>query len=123
MPTILNATPILPSTDFDRTSQFYEQKLGFHTRSRFADYLIVTRDDVSLHFWKCDDPKIPESAGCYLYIDDADALYQEYQQQGVIHPNGAIRDTDYGVREFAVLDDSGCLLRIGQILKVSAQRG
>lgn len=122
MPTILNVAPTLPSTDLDRTSQFYEKKLGFSTRSRFAEYLIVTRDNIALHFWKCEDPMIPQSAGCYLYIDDADALFREYQAQGVIHPNGAIRDTDYGVREFAVLDDSGCLLRIGQTLTVSAQR-
>jgi catechol 2,3-dioxygenase-like lactoylglutathione lyase family enzyme len=120
MPTILDATPILPSTDLDRTRQFYEQKLGFQTVSQYPDYLIVIRDGVSLHFWKCDDAQIPQSVSCYLYVDDAAALFREYQAQGVIHPNGSIRDTDYGVREFAVLDDSGCLLRIGQRLKVSA---
>jgi catechol 2,3-dioxygenase-like lactoylglutathione lyase family enzyme len=120
MPTILDATPTLPSTDLDRTRDFYEQKLGFQTTSRYPDYLIIARDGVYLHFWKCDDRQIPQSAGCYLYVDNAEALFAEYQAQGVIHPNGAIRDTDYGVREFAVLDDSGCLLRIGQRLKVSA---
>ena len=61
-------------------------------------------------------------AGCYLYVDDAHALYEEWRQ--VVEPDPATgsrisppEDTDYGLHEFALVDPSGNLLRVGSFLR------
>lgn len=111
---LLNVSPILASLDLDRTTRFCEQKLGFRNTGRYDDYAIFKRDDISIHYWKCSDNYIAENTACYIAVAHIDALYAEYRAQGVIHPNGHLTTTDYGIREFAVLDDSGNLLRFGE---------
>jgi catechol 2,3-dioxygenase-like lactoylglutathione lyase family enzyme len=116
MSRILSVVPELPSLDLDRTRTFYETKLGFETIAQYDNYAIFSRDGVWMNYVLCDDPEIPKNASCYIYIDDARSLYAELQGHGVIHPNGALADKPYGVREFSVLDDNGCLLKFGQRL-------
>jgi catechol 2,3-dioxygenase-like lactoylglutathione lyase family enzyme len=111
--------PILPSRDLEATSEFYE-RLGFERSGLWPDeYLIMTRWEIGLHFFHSPglDPWRSD-AGCYLYVDDADALHAEYDglglpDQGIPRLHGAPEETDYGLREFAVVDRDGNLLRIG----------
>jgi catechol 2,3-dioxygenase-like lactoylglutathione lyase family enzyme len=116
------AAPTLPSRDLEATAAFYG-RLGFEETRHFpGEYLIVMRDDVGLHFFRAPDIDPPTSiAGCYLYVEDADALYQEYARlelpgQGIPRLHGPPVDADYGMREFAVVDADGNLLRIGSEL-------
>jgi hypothetical protein len=61
-------------------------------------------------------------AGCYIRVRNADILHREWDQIGVsTDPATGSRliaptDTDYGLREFALVDKSGNLLRIGSPL-------
>jgi catechol 2,3-dioxygenase-like lactoylglutathione lyase family enzyme len=116
------AVPILPSRELDETLSFY-QRLGFELRGapieRFR-YLIVGRGSVELHFW--DAPEVDPLTtdfSCYVHVRDADALYSEWERIGVpSDPKTGSRlmppwDTDYGLREFALVDPSGNLVRIG----------
>ena len=70
------------------------------------------------------DP-LTTAAGCYVRVADADALYREWHAVGVeSDPATGSRlvgptTTDYGMREFALVDPSGNLLRIGS--KASGQ--
>ena len=116
MPKILSVAPELPSLDLDRTRNFYETKLGFKTIVQYDNYAIFSRDGVWINYLLCDDPELPKQVSCYIYVDDANALYEELFPQGVIHPNGALNDKPYGVREFSALDDNGVLLKFGQDL-------
>jgi hypothetical protein len=56
---------------------------------------------------------------CYLRLDDADRLYEEWDAVGVESDPAtgsrlmAPSDTDWGMREFALVDPNGNLLRIG----------
>ena len=109
--------PILPSLNLEETKAFYREKLGFEIVAEFDGYLLTSRDEIGLHFWICDDRKICESSGCYFYVEEIEAIYAELEAQNVIHPNGTLRRTDYGMLEFAVLDCHGNLLRIGEVLK------
>jgi len=117
MPMLRSAAPELPSLDLARTRHFYEQKLGFKTVSQYPDYIIFERDGVWINYWHCHDAELPKSASCYIYVDDAKLLYEELLPHAIIHPNGALQDRFYGVREFTVLDDNGCLLKFGQRLR------
>ena len=116
------AVPILPSRDLSGTQAFYE-RLGFELRGapieRFR-YLIVGRGTVELHFWDAPnvDPLTTDSM-CYIHVRDADALYDDWNRIGVATDAATgsrlmpPSDTEYGLREFALVDTSGNLLRIG----------
>ncbi|MFD8707434.1 bleomycin resistance protein [Kitasatospora sp. NPDC059648] len=117
-----HAVPILPSRDLDETQRFYG-RLGFEPRGRWDGpdgYLIVVRGTVELHFRH--DPAVDPLAtagSCYLQVRDADALHREWARTGIpADPATGSRltpvvDTHYRMREFALVDRSGNLLRIG----------
>jgi len=116
------AVPILPSRNLRETLEFYE-RLGFENRGAPPeewDYLIIGRGGIELHFFAAPDvDPLTTDASCYLRVEDADALHEEWAATGVEH-NAATgsrlmppMDTDYGMREFALVDRSGNLVRAG----------
>ena len=117
MPILQKAAPTLASLNLHESVEFYEKKLGFRRNYYDENYLIVSRDNIMIHFWKCDDKIHPENTSCYIYMNGVDELYEEYQRAGVIHPNGNLEDKPWGMREFAIVDIHGNLIRIGQSLK------
>jgi catechol 2,3-dioxygenase-like lactoylglutathione lyase family enzyme len=114
--------PILPSRDLAATSALYE-RLGFEERGMWPDeYLIVMWREAGLHFFH--NPSLDpwsSDAGCYLYVDDADSSYAEYAalglpDEGIPRLHASPIDADYGLREFAVVDPDGNLVRIASPL-------
>ena len=117
------AVPILPSRDLNATLAFYE-RLGFENAGAPPaewNYLIIRRGGVQLHFYAdaSVDP-LRTASSCYLYTEDADALYEAWNAIGVpSDPTTGSRlqgppiQTDYGLREFALVDPSGNLIRVG----------
>ncbi|MPV35841.1 bleomycin resistance protein [Georgenia subflava] len=118
------AVPILPSRNLRETLEFYEA-LGFENRGAPPeewDYLIVGRGNLEVHFYP--DPQVDPlatAASCYAFVDDAQRLYEDWVAIVVPDPPTGSRvvevmDTDYGMREFAVVDRSGNLVRVGSSL-------
>ncbi len=121
---IERSVPILPSRDLAETLGFYE-RLGFENRGAPPEvygYVIVGRGGLELHFYA--DPEVDPlttAASCYCFVDDARALHSEWADTVIPDPPTGSRivapeDTDYGLCEFAVVDRSGNLLRIGSPL-------
>jgi catechol 2,3-dioxygenase-like lactoylglutathione lyase family enzyme len=120
------AVPILPSRDLRETLAFYE-RLGFENRGAPPEewnYLIIGRGGIQLHFYgEPDVDPLTTSASCYLFVADADALFEEWTHAGIeADPATGSRlvrpvDADYGMREFAVVDRSGNLVRVGSPLR------
>ncbi|MFI8456992.1 bleomycin resistance protein [Kitasatospora sp. NPDC085464] len=116
------AVPVLPSRDLGETSEFYS-RLGFEERGRWDGedgYLIVVRGTLELHFRHDPDVDPLATAGsCYLQVRDADALHRDWARLGVPTDRATGSrltspvDTAYRMREFALVDRSGNLLRIG----------
>ena len=115
------SVPILPSRNLRESLSFYEG-LGFENRGAPPeewDYLIIGRGGVELHFYA--DPNVDPlttAASCYAFVDDAQALYDEWVTVIVPDPPTGSRleppmDTEYGMREFALVDRSGNLVRVG----------
>ena len=106
--------PTLPARDIEETVAFYE-RLGFELVAEYPGeqrYAIVRRDDAELHFYEFPvDPK-QNLSGCYLSIGDAPTLYAEWRAAGteIVQP---LTETDYGLREFAVSDPNGNLVKVG----------
>jgi catechol 2,3-dioxygenase-like lactoylglutathione lyase family enzyme len=115
------AVPILLSRDLTETLAFFG-RLGFENRGAPPEewqYLIIGRGGIELHFTEDSsvDP-LTTASMCYLYVDDAQQLFEEWA--GSVEPDASTGsrivepvDTDYGMREFAVVDRNGNLLRIG----------
>lgn len=116
------AVPTMPSRDLYATLGFYE-RLGFESIGEPPErwgYVILRRGGIQLHFFEdADLDPLTTAHGCYVYVEDADALHTEWDDIGV--PNDPVTgsrlqgpvSTDYGLREFALVDPSGNLLRVG----------
>ena len=113
--------PILPSRSLEATLAFY-RKLGFTGDIHpHGGYVILTRGTVELHF--IPHPALrPETscAACYLRVSDVAALHRAFSALALpaagIPRIDALQDKPWGLREFAIVDPDGNLLRIGQVL-------
>ena len=104
------AVPIVPCNDLDASQAFYEQ-LGFSLTSVFplqAYRILHNAAGVSIHLtgtpagWV-----VPErnAHGIYLYSKDVAAIAERFGKVAEPKP--------WGMREFAVSDPNGLLVRIG----------
>ncbi len=119
--------PIFPSSDFDGTAAFYGH-LGFEETARYgADYLIVVHSaGMELHFYLARVKPRANDHGAYVRFESLtqlDALHTRWSGRcntpafarvaGKVGRLHAPVDTDYGLREFALIDHDGNLLRLG----------
>jgi len=116
------AIPILPARDLVETRAFYE-RLGFRAAGwwphEFGGYAILVRGDLSMHFFAFGEIAPGENyAQCYWRVKDVDALYAEYEAAGLSRSGmprlEPVEDKPWGMREFAIIDPTGNLVRIGQ---------
>lgn len=116
------AIPILPSRSLPSTLAFYGC-LGFEGEilGEGDAYAILTRGDLEIHFFLHTESVPAESwAGCYLRVADVEPLYEAFLAAGLplrgIPRMVAIENKPWGMREFAIVDEDGNLLRVGQVL-------
>lgn len=115
---LTDISPKLPMRDKALTRDFYLRKLGFELLGEYADYLIVRKDQVEIHFFEFKELDPKENYGqVYIRTDDIDRLYQVLLDNNTrIHPNGPLQNKPWGQREFALLDPDHNLLTFGQRL-------
>lgn len=101
------STPVLASFNEPETIAFYNQKMGFTLVTNNNGYLIFGRDGINIHLFACPDKADGKNMGCYIYVTDIERHYEEYQQAGIIHPNGPLKMMPWGLRQFAVVDNNG----------------
>ena len=106
-------SPIFPVRDLAAALAHYAA-LGFRTIAyeEGDEYGFAMRDGVDLHLAAHPGPDL-HPAAAYLYVRDADALYEEWTRPGVAghtHPVGA---TAYKLREGSHVDPDGNLIRFG----------
>jgi uncharacterized protein (TIGR02246 family) len=119
-----SAIPILPAADLRATRAFFERlgfTAGYWSPVEERGYAIVARGSLELHFFSHDQLEPSGNyAGCYWRVTDADALYSEYTALGLPTSGApslsAIEDTPWGMREFALIDPSSNLIRVGHQL-------
>ena len=105
--------PVLPVRNVSQALAYYVDKLGFAYLFQDAVenpmYAGIRRDDVELHLQWHDEASfdVVEKLNLRFVIADVAALFLEYEGQGVFHERTAVRDTDWGTREFAFYDPDG----------------
>jgi catechol 2,3-dioxygenase-like lactoylglutathione lyase family enzyme len=106
------AIPVLASLQIRESRDFYLDALGFSLIYEDANYLIVRRDEMELHFWLATDRTHPENTSCYIRGGQVVALYDEYKARNVPRLSPfAVRRWD--MKEFYIHDPHGNLLRFG----------
>jgi uncharacterized glyoxalase superfamily protein PhnB len=93
--------PVFPVRNV-RAALAHYQRLGFVAKARTPELRVEQN-----------------SSAVYVYVDDADALWAEWQAAAPTGGRflGAPEDTPYHLREFAYVDPDGNLLRIGSEMK------
>jgi catechol 2,3-dioxygenase-like lactoylglutathione lyase family enzyme len=123
-----SVAPVLIVDDVVATANFYRDKLGFHYDRFWGDppgFAMVYRASVTIMLKQFEtagairpnavaDPE-REMWDAYIWIDDADRLYEEYQAAGVKIAR-PICDQEYGCRDFDIEDCNGYRLCFGQDL-------
>jgi hypothetical protein len=123
MPTKLTSVaPVFPVRNVRRALEHYRQ-LGFTVDAYNEEdgedviYGFIERDGAKLHLSRFAELKIEENtSACYLYVEDAEALYAEWKAANVGGRLRAPEDTPYELREFVHWDPDGNLIRIGSPL-------
>lgn len=110
---LVAAIPKLASLDIERSLAFFEG-LGFSRRGSHPDCGIIERDGVQIHFWLCQDARIPKETACRIAVDGIEQLFQAYSEKCVIHPDGSLAVKPWGVWEFSILDTDGNLITFQQ---------
>ena len=102
--------PILGTRDIERALQFYVERLGFklafRDKSNPTNYAGVRRDGAELHMQFQYEHEMG-TLRLRLFVDDPDALFEEYKDKGVFHERTRLADTPWGTREFAFYDLDG----------------
>lgn len=113
--------PVLPSRSLHRTVAFYA-RLGFSGALLAHDtYAILTRGALELHFFP--HPMLDPAdcyAGAYMRVADVDGL-QAAMATARLPGTGIprmepVEDKPWGMREFALIDEDGNLVKFGRPL-------
>jgi Ser/Thr protein kinase RdoA (MazF antagonist) len=111
-------SPVFPVQDLRRALAHYAS-LGFEVEP-YADgnrYGFAARDEVSLHLSLGEEHGSETGhqhvGAAYLYVEDADALYDEWARPGVGGLTRRVGDTPYKLREGSHVDPDGNLIRFG----------
>ena len=115
------AIPTLPCRSVTAAVAFYK-RLGFEGGAHEfnGDYAVLCRGTVELHFFTHKE-LVPfnSSAGCYVRVLDVESVYRSFLSSQLpragIPRMDTLEDKPWGLREFAIVDPDGNLLRIGQI--------
>jgi catechol 2,3-dioxygenase-like lactoylglutathione lyase family enzyme len=117
------AIPILPCRSVSTTTEFY-RRLGFQGGAHEfnGEYAIFRRGSIELHFFT-HAKLVPadSSAGCSIRVRDVQGIYEACTAGGLpasgLPRMDRLEDKPWGLREFAVVDPDGNLLRIGQVIE------
>lgn len=117
------AMTVLQVEDVERSKAFYCEKLGFRTLGTWGDgpdFAIIGQGGVTIALDRSRSAagSIPVNQywAAYLYVDDADALCDQFRQRGVEFHRGP-EDMFYGLRDFDVRDPDGHILAFGHDLE------
>lgn len=110
--------PKLPMRDKVVTRNYYVNQLGFTDigAADYAEYLIVQKDAVELHFFLFEALNPAENYGqVYIRTNAIEVLYENLVANQVsIHPSGSLQVKPWGQQEFSVLDPDCNLLTFGE---------
>lgn len=130
MATFLSSTPAFPVSDLTASKTFFSDLLGFGVIAEDETFALMERDKVELMLWLSGDDAWKErtvstgdtpimsgaesflagTASCRTAVFGIEALFEDCDKAGIVHPNGALKRAPYGAQEFSILDPDGNLV-------------
>lgn len=104
--------PILPASDLSTSVAFY-RTLGFEVVSYDDGYAWVLHGGTEIFHLRAVD-EAPVNAAAYLHVQNVDDWHRGWTETDI--EIGPLADQPWAMREFAVRDPAGNLLRVGQNL-------
>lgn len=119
------AAPYVLVSDIRRAVRFYGDELGFAYDRLWGDpptFAMVQRDGVILMLKESLSDPIPVSAqggawDAYVWVEDADALFEEFAELTVTVEYPPQDFPDYKMREFAIADPDDNVIAFGSDLE------
>jgi catechol 2,3-dioxygenase-like lactoylglutathione lyase family enzyme len=115
--------PILGTRDLQKAIDFYTDRLGF--KLAFGDasnYAGLRRDAAEVHIQFQYEHEM-STTRLRVFVDDPDALYEEYKPKEVFHEGTHLASTSWGTREFAIYDlDRNALTFYRNLTKAELQQ-
>jgi len=112
--------PKLPMRDKAATKNYYLYQLGFEQfgSDEFPDYLMIKKENIEIHFFLFKELNPKENYGqVYIRVSEIEKIYRDFLDRKIhIHPNGALQETSWGMKEFHLLDPDNNLLTFGEIV-------
>jgi uncharacterized glyoxalase superfamily protein PhnB len=111
--------PVLWVANIEQTIAFYRDVLGFECANQTEGWACLVKNDVevmiSLPNKHESFDKLGFTGSLYFQIDDVEDLWKQLKDRSsIVYP---IEDFSYGMREFAIRDNSGYILQFGQPLE------
>ena len=116
---LLDVTPMLTVEVMESAIAFYRDILGFQCLARVDDWACMGSNGVEVML-VLPNAHLPfekplMTGSLYFNTDDVDALWDKLKTQSqIVYP---IETFEYGMREFAIRDNSGYLLQFGQRIR------
>lgn len=115
---LVSLRPILWTSEFEATLDFYINILGFNLNERSDEltWASISKDKVEIMVSKPimhSNFTKPEFTGSfYINVEDVEAAWNELKDQtNICYP---IESFEWGMREFAIFDNNGYILQFGQ---------
>jgi uncharacterized glyoxalase superfamily protein PhnB len=118
--TFRQVQPILGTRDVAKAVRFYVDRLGFTLAfgepTNEGNYVGLRRDHVEVHMQFQYEYEMGTTR-LRVLVDDPDALYEEYKNEGALNEGTELADKPWGTREFALHDLDGNALTFYRDLK------
>lgn len=116
--TATKISPMLAVANMEETLDFYQEVLGFSARMQSAEYSIVERDGLTIHFMKAASEEVMKCVRghteIYIEVSGISALWEHVRSFKDRCRIRDLFDRDYGMTEFHIEDPNGCLVFVAE---------
>jgi uncharacterized glyoxalase superfamily protein PhnB len=114
-------TPMLWVRDLEEASRFYRDRLGFTCVNQALGWACLEKDAVKimLSLPNAHEPfdRLQFTGSFYFRLHEVDSLWDQIKDHvTVVYP---IENFGYGMREFAIRDNTGYILQFGREIPVA----
>ena len=111
-------SPMLAVADMEETLAFYQEVLGFTAKMKSAEYSIVERDGLNIHFMKAASEHVMDCVRghteIYIEVSGIRSLWEQVKTFKERYKIRELFDREYGMTEFHIADPNGCLVFVGE---------
>jgi catechol 2,3-dioxygenase-like lactoylglutathione lyase family enzyme len=111
-------SPMLAVANMEETLAFYQEVLGFTVKIKSAEYAIVERDGLNIHFMKAASKHVMDCVRghteIYIEVCGIRSLWVHVKTFQERYKIRELFDREYGMTEFHIGDPNGCLVFVGE---------